>query len=169
MDTVLQSRSNTVVIGSGRPFCVIGERINPTGRKGFQAQLQAGDLSQLEIDVAEQVAGGADVLDVNVGDPLADEIELMRNAIGLVQTLTDLPLVIDSSIIERVEAASDQQEACFDVAHELARHAMAQPGVRGLHFISFRKDAGIAALCRRLGIPTHAERVEHGYGSPVPV
>jgi 5-methyltetrahydrofolate--homocysteine methyltransferase len=110
MDTVLQSRSKTVVIGSGRPFCVIGERINPTGRKGFQAQLQAGDLSQLEIDVAEQVAGGADVLDVNVGDPLADEIELMRNAIGLVQTLTDLPLVIDSSIIEALEAGLSAYE-----------------------------------------------------------
>ena len=107
MDTVLQSRSKTVVIGSDRPFCIIGERINPTGRKGFQAQLQAGDLSQLEVDVAEQVAGGADVLDVNVGDPLADEIELMRNAITLVQTLTDLPLVIDSSIIEALEAGLD--------------------------------------------------------------
>ena len=72
---------------------MIGERINPTGRKAFQAQLQAGDLSQLEIDVAEQVAGGADMLDVNVGDPLADEIELMRAAVPLVQGLTDLPLV----------------------------------------------------------------------------
>src|SRR5690242_7683122 len=104
MDTVLQSRSKTVVIGSDKPFCIIGERINPTGRKAFQAQLQAGDLSQIEIDVAEQVAGGADVLDVNVGDPLADEIELMRSAIPLVQSLTDLPLVIDSSVIEALEA-----------------------------------------------------------------
>jgi 5-methyltetrahydrofolate--homocysteine methyltransferase len=104
MDTVLQSRSKTVVIGSDKPFCVIGERINPTGRKAFQAQLQAGDLSQIEIDVAEQVAGGADVLDVNVGDPLADEVELMRSAIPLVQGLTDLPLVIDSSVIEALEA-----------------------------------------------------------------
>jgi 5-methyltetrahydrofolate--homocysteine methyltransferase len=104
MDTVLQSRSKTVVIGSDKPFCIIGERINPTGRKAFQAQLQAGDLQQLEIDVAQQVAGGADVLDVNVGDPLADEIELMRSAIPLVQGLTDLPLVIDSSVIEALEA-----------------------------------------------------------------
>jgi len=104
MDTVLQSRSKTVVIGSEEPFCIIGERINPTGRKAFQAQLQAGDLAQLETDVAEQVAGGADMLDVNVGDPLADEIELMRNAIPLVQGLTDLPLVIDSSVIEALEA-----------------------------------------------------------------
>jgi 5-methyltetrahydrofolate--homocysteine methyltransferase len=104
MDTVLQSRSKTVVIGSDKPFCIIGERINPTGRKAFQAQLQAGDLSQIEIDVSEQVAGGADVLDVNVGDPLADEVELMRSAIPLVQGLTDLPLVIDSSVIEALEA-----------------------------------------------------------------
>ena len=56
MDTVLESQSKTVVIGAGRPFCVIGERINPTGRKAFQAQLQAGDLSQIEIDVEEQLA-----------------------------------------------------------------------------------------------------------------
>jgi 5-methyltetrahydrofolate--homocysteine methyltransferase len=104
MNTVLQSRSKTVVIGSEEPFCIIGERINPTGRKAFQAQLQAGDLSQLEQDVAEQVAGGADMLDVNVGDPLADEVELMRSAIPLVQGLTDLPLVIDSSVIEALEA-----------------------------------------------------------------
>jgi len=104
MDTVLQSRSKTVVIASDKPFCIIGERINPTGRKAFQAQLQAGDLSQIEPDVAEQVAGGADMLDVNVGDPLADEVELMRTAIPLVQGLTDLPLVIDSSVIEALEA-----------------------------------------------------------------
>ncbi|HYX85637.1 MAG TPA: dihydropteroate synthase [Gaiellales bacterium] len=104
MDTVLQSRSRTVTIGAGRPFCIIGERINPTGRKAFQAQLQGGDLSQIEVDVAEQVAGGADVLDVNVGDPLADEVELMRRAVPMVQGLTDLPLVIDSSVIEALEA-----------------------------------------------------------------
>jgi 5-methyltetrahydrofolate--homocysteine methyltransferase len=104
MDTVIRSRSRTLVIGPEQPFCVIGERINPTSRKAFQAQLQVGDLSQLEIDVAEQVAGGADALDVNVGDPLADEIGLMRSAIGLVQELTDLPICIDSSIIEALEA-----------------------------------------------------------------
>src|SRR3989440_7593422 len=104
MQTTIESRSRTVVIGDGAPFCVIGERINPTGRKAFQAQLQAGDLSQLETDTAEQVAGGADMLDVNVGDPLADEIELMRKAVPLVQGLTELPLCIDSSVIEALEA-----------------------------------------------------------------
>jgi 5-methyltetrahydrofolate--homocysteine methyltransferase len=110
MDTVLQSRSRTVTIGAGRPFCVIGERINPTGRKAFQAQLQAGDLSQLDDDVAEQVAGGADMLDVNVGDPLADEVALMRAAVVRVQELTDLPLVIDSSVIEALEAGLEAYE-----------------------------------------------------------
>jgi 5-methyltetrahydrofolate--homocysteine methyltransferase len=104
METVLESQSNTVVIGSERPFCVIGERINPTGRKAFQAELQNGDLSRLEVDVAQQIAGGADMLDVNVGDPLADEVALMREAIPLVQSLTDVPLCIDSSVIEALEA-----------------------------------------------------------------
>jgi 5-methyltetrahydrofolate--homocysteine methyltransferase len=110
LETVLSSRSKTVVIGHERPFCIIGERINPTGRKGFQAQLQAGDLSQLQIDVSEQVAGGAHVLDVNVGDPLADEIGLMGRAIPMIQDLTDLPLCIDSSIIEALEAGLSAYE-----------------------------------------------------------
>jgi len=92
------------VIGPSRPFCMIGERINPTGRKAFQAQLQAGDLSQLHVDVAEQVTGGAHMLDVNVGDPLADEVELMRAGVRLVQELTDLPLCIDSSVIAALAA-----------------------------------------------------------------
>jgi 5-methyltetrahydrofolate--homocysteine methyltransferase len=103
VETVLESSSKTVVIGPERPFCVIGERINPTGRKKLQAELQNGDLSRLEVDVAQQVPL-ADMLDVNVGDPLADEVELMRQAIPLVQSLTDLPLVIDSSVIEALEA-----------------------------------------------------------------
>ena len=110
MDTVVRSRSKTVVIGPSRPFCVIGERINPTGRKAFQAQLQAGDVSQIEVDVAQQVDGGADMLDVNVGDPLADEIALMRQAIPLAQGLTDLPLCVDSSVIEALEAGLDAYE-----------------------------------------------------------
>jgi 5-methyltetrahydrofolate--homocysteine methyltransferase len=104
VDTLVQSPSRTVVIGPEQPFCVIGERINPTGRKAFQAQLQAGDLSQLEADVAQQVAGGADLLDVNVGDPLADEVDLMGKAVPMVQGLCELPLCIDSSGIEALEA-----------------------------------------------------------------
>ncbi len=104
METVLRSASRQVVIGPAQPFCVIGERINPTGRKLFQEQLRAGDLSRVEIDVAQQVAGGAMVLDVNMGAPLADEVELMVRAVKLVQSLTDLPLCIDSSVVEALEA-----------------------------------------------------------------
>jgi 5-methyltetrahydrofolate--homocysteine methyltransferase len=98
------------VIGPERPFTIVGERINPTGRKAFQAQLQAGDLSQIEVDVAEQVAGGADMLDVNVGDPMADEVGLMAKAVPLVQDLTELPLCIDSSVIEALEAGLSAYE-----------------------------------------------------------
>jgi 5-methyltetrahydrofolate--homocysteine methyltransferase len=110
VETVLRSRSRTVVIGPEQPFCIIGERINPTGRKTFQAQLQAGDLSQLEVDVPDQEAGGADMLDVNVGDPLADEAGLMGRAIPLIQGLTDLPLCIDSSVIEALAAGLEAYE-----------------------------------------------------------
>jgi 5-methyltetrahydrofolate--homocysteine methyltransferase len=102
--TVLSSATKTVRIGADQPFAIIGERINPTGRKIFQLQLRSGDLSRVEIDVKEQVAGGAMLLDVNMGAPLADEAALMRQAVTLIQSLTDLPLVIDSSIIEVLDA-----------------------------------------------------------------
>ena len=102
--TVLRSPTREVVIGDDQPFCIIGERINPTGRKIFQEQLRAGDLSRIVIDVAQQVAGGAMVLDVNMGVPLADEVDLMVQAVTLIQSLTDLPLCIDSSVIEALDA-----------------------------------------------------------------
>jgi 5-methyltetrahydrofolate--homocysteine methyltransferase len=93
-----------VIIGADRPFCIIGERINPTGRKVFQEELRRGDLSRIEVDVAQQVAGGAMVLDVNMGAPLADEVDLMDRAVRLIQSLTNLPLCIDSSVVEALEA-----------------------------------------------------------------
>ncbi|QIM20226.1 dihydropteroate synthase [Phycicoccus sp. HDW14] len=102
--TVLRSASKEVVIGADKPFCVIGERINPTGRPVLQAALREGDLSIIAKDVAAQVAGGADVLDINMGVPLTDEAELLVKAIQLVQSLTDLPVCIDSSVVEALEA-----------------------------------------------------------------
>ena len=102
--TVLRSVTREVVLAADRPFCIIGERINPTGRKAFQEQLRAGDLSAVERDVAAQVAGGADVLDINMGVPLTDEADLLERAILLVQSLTDLPVCIDSSVVEALEA-----------------------------------------------------------------
>ena len=104
MHTVLSSPNKTVTIGHDQPFCIIGERINPTGRKKFQEQLRAGDLTAIEKDVIAQVAGGADVLDVNMGVPLTDEPALLSKAITLIQTLTDTPICIDSSIIEALQA-----------------------------------------------------------------
>jgi 5-methyltetrahydrofolate--homocysteine methyltransferase len=103
-ETVLRSASKEVVIGHGHRFCIIGERINPTGRRIFQEQLRAGDLSAIERDVKAQVEGGADVLDINMGVPLTDEPELLAKAITMVQELTDLPICIDSSVVEALEA-----------------------------------------------------------------
>ena len=104
MHSILRSATKEVVIGHDVPFVIIGERINPTGRKKFQEQLRAGDLSQIEIDVQQQIEGGADVLDVNMGVPLTDEPDLLSRAIKLVQSKTDLPICIDSSVIEALEA-----------------------------------------------------------------
>ena len=104
MQTTISSASRTVTIGGDQPFCIIGERINPTGRKAFQEQLRAGDLSQVLVDVDEQIAGGAHVLDVNMGVPLADEPALLAQSIQLVQEKTDLPICIDSSVVEALEA-----------------------------------------------------------------
>src|SRR5437899_2687465 len=170
MDTVIRSRSRTLVIGSEQPFCVVGERINPTGRKAFQAQLQAGDLSQLETDVAEQAA--ADVLDVNVGDPLADEIELMREAIPLVQGLTDAPLCIDSSVIEALEAGlsvyegkalvnsvTGEDERLEAILPIVARHGAAVIGLANAEDIPMEPE-------RRLEVATKIVSVAGDFGIP---
>ncbi len=104
LETTIRSDTAEVVIGHRRRFCIIGERINPTGRRIFQEQLRAGDLSAIEKDVIAQVQGGADVLDVNMGVPLTDEPELLAKAITLVQKLTHHPICIDSSVVEALEA-----------------------------------------------------------------
>jgi 5-methyltetrahydrofolate--homocysteine methyltransferase len=104
MHTTLQSRSRTVVIGHDRPFCVIGERINPTGRKKFAEELRGGDLSTVAKDAVGQVDAGADMLDVNAGIPLVDESELLKSMLGAVAAAVDVPICIDSSVIEALEA-----------------------------------------------------------------
>jgi len=104
MHTVLRSRSKTVTIGSDKPFCIIGERINPTGRKTFAEALRAGDLSTVETDALAQVAAGADMLDVNAGIPLVDEAELLKQMLRKVQETVDVPICIDSSVVEALEA-----------------------------------------------------------------
>jgi 5-methyltetrahydrofolate--homocysteine methyltransferase len=104
MDTVLESRSSTVTIGPEQPFCIIGERINPTGRKVFAEELRNGDLSTVAADAIAQTEAGADMLDVNAGIPLVDEAELLQQMLRRVQDATDLPICIDSSVIEALEA-----------------------------------------------------------------
>ncbi|MEM8789955.1 MAG: methyltetrahydrofolate cobalamin methyltransferase [Pseudomonadota bacterium] len=114
--TTVESKTKTAVIGFDQPFCVIGERINPTGRKKLAAELEAGDFSTVERDALEQVACGATMLDVNAGvvynsnpDPNQTEPPLMRQMIELVQGLVDVPLCIDSSVPGALEAGL---EAC---------------------------------------------------------
>jgi 5-methyltetrahydrofolate--homocysteine methyltransferase len=102
--TVISSATKEVVIGFDRPFVIIGERINPTGRKLLAEEMKAGDFSRVERDVIAQVEAGAHMLDVNAGIPLADEPAILAKTIQLVQSLTDVPLSIDSSIVEALEA-----------------------------------------------------------------
>jgi 5-methyltetrahydrofolate--homocysteine methyltransferase len=103
-ETIISSATREVVIGFDRPFVVIGERINPTGRKLLAQEMKAGDFSRVEADALAQVAAGAQVLDVNAGIPLADEPAMLAQAVRLVQSLTDVPLSIDSSVLEALES-----------------------------------------------------------------
>jgi 5-methyltetrahydrofolate--homocysteine methyltransferase len=103
-DTVLSSATKEVVIGFERPFVVIGERINPTGRKKLAEEMAAGNFETVVADAIAQVEAGAQMLDVNAGIPLADEPAILAQAIELVQEVTDVPLSIDSSIVAALEA-----------------------------------------------------------------
>jgi len=102
--TTISSATKEVKIGFDQPFVIIGERINPTGRKILAEEMKAGDYSRVEADALAQVAAGAQMLDVNAGIPLADEPRILAEAIQLVQSITDAPISIDSSIIEALEA-----------------------------------------------------------------
>src|SRR5512135_3336363 len=104
METVLRSKNKTVIVGPGQPFVVIGERINPSGRKKLGAEMAAGDFSRVARDAQAQVAAGAHMLDLNAGVPIADEPELLVRAIRTVQETVDVPLCLDSSVVEALEA-----------------------------------------------------------------
>jgi len=105
VDTILRSRSREVVISIDRPFVVIGERINPTGRKVLAAEMKEGRMDRVRADAIAQAAAGAHMLDVNAGIPAADEPALLVAAIKAVSEVTDLPICIDSSVMEALEAA----------------------------------------------------------------
>ncbi len=105
METILESPGKRVVIGPGHPFVIVGERINPTGRKGLSEELKAGNLDRVREDALAQVAAGAPVLDVNAGVPGADEAALIVRMVELVTSVTDVPLSLDSSTDAALEAA----------------------------------------------------------------
>jgi 5-methyltetrahydrofolate--homocysteine methyltransferase len=159
MDTVLRSRSKTVTIGSDKPFCIIGERINPTGRKVFAQELRDGDLSTVEADALAQVAAGADMLDVNAGIPMVDEAELLAQMLRKVQDTVDVPICIDSSVIEALEAglaAYEGRALVNSVTAEDDRLEAVLPLVA-------KYDAAVIGLTNdETGIPTTAEeRLRH--------
>jgi 5-methyltetrahydrofolate--homocysteine methyltransferase len=103
-ETILSSLTKEVVLGFDRPFVIIGERINPTGRKQLAAEMAAGNFETVIADTIAQVEAGAQMLDVNAGIPLADEPGILAHTVQLVQSITDVPLSIDSSIVEALEA-----------------------------------------------------------------
>jgi len=174
MHTVLKSATKTVTIGHDQPFCIIGERINPTGRKKFQAQLRVDDLSQLAIDVEQQVRGGADVLDVNMGVPLTDEPALLGKAIKEIQSLTDLPICIDSSIIEALQVGLETyvgKALVNSVTGEEERMELILPLIKrhGAAIIALPNDAtGIpATAAERMVITEKIVRTVEKYGIPL--
>ena len=157
MHTVVLSASKTVTIGHDQPFCIIGERINPTGRKKFQELLRAGDLSTIAIDVESQIKGGADMLDVNMGVPLTDEPALLSKAIKMIQGITDIPICIDSSVIEALQAGLEAYEGkalVNSMTGEDDRMELILPLIK-------KHNAAIIALPNdEIGIPaTAAERI----------
>lgn len=104
MNTTLHSQTRTVIIGPEQPLVIIGERINPTGRKRLGAEMAAGDYRRVRTDAIDQVTAGAQMLDVNAGYPLGDEALMLATAIGEVQAVTDVPLCLDSSVVEALSA-----------------------------------------------------------------
>ena len=104
MDTVLTSPTKEVRIGPDHPFVIIGERINPTGRSKLAVEMAAGNFERVRSDAIAQAQAGAQVLDVNAGIPMADEPAIMAEAIRLVQSVTDLPISIDSSVVKALES-----------------------------------------------------------------
>ena len=173
MYTVLRGRSKTVTIGAGQPFCIIGERINPTGRKKLAEDLRGGDLSTVAADTRAQVEAGADMLDVNAGIPLVDEAELLQEMLRTVQAATDLPICIDSSVVEALEAGlgvyegkalvnsvTGEDDRLAEILPLVARHGAAVIGLAN-------DETGIPETPqRRLQIATKIVKAAGDHGIP---
>ncbi|MEB2288288.1 MAG: dihydropteroate synthase [Anaerolineae bacterium] len=154
MQTVLRGPSSEIIISPETPIVMIGERINPTGRKAFSAELQAGDLSRIPRDAQAQADAGATVLDVNVGAVSVDETALLPQAVRLVQDTVDLPVCIDSADPAALEAglkAARGRSLVNSVNGETAKLKAVLP-------IVAEYDAAVIALCMDDdGIPTTPE------------
>ncbi len=155
MDTVLSSETKEFVLSPDRPVCLIGERINPTGRKALAAELADGNLERVKSDALAQVAAGAAVLDVNAGIPMVDEPALLAEIVKLVQSLTDVPLSIDSSVAEALASGLEAYKGkalVNSVTGEEERMEAVFPLV---------KKHGAAVICLTMdddGIPDSAEK-----------
>jgi 5-methyltetrahydrofolate--homocysteine methyltransferase len=159
MDTVLRSRSKTVTIGAEQPFCIIGERINPTGRKAFAEELRGGDLSTVTADALAQIQAGANMLDVNAGIPLVDEPELLKAMLRTAQDAVDAPICIDSSVIEALEAGLSVYEGRALVNSVTAEDDRLE---EILPLVARHKAAVIGLANDETGIPeTPEERLKH--------
>jgi len=110
IQTTISSKTKTVIIGPGQPFTIIGERINPTGRKMLAAEMAVGNYERVERDALAQVEAGAQILDVNAGIPMIDEPAVLEEVVRLVQSITDVPLCIDSSIVEALQRGLEAYE-----------------------------------------------------------
>jgi methylenetetrahydrofolate reductase (NADPH) len=143
-------------------------------RRAAKKALAGARFLQLQLcyrtDLLERFMGAADETGVSEQIALIPSICILRSVRGMRFVATSVPGIdVPSEIVRRVEQAPDAEAECFEIAYELASHALAQPGVAGLHFISFRKDAGIAKLCTRLGIPPRVERESNGYSASLAV
>ena len=101
--TIISSKTKEIIIGPDQPFVIIGERINPTNRKLLAEEMKAGNLERVQQDAMSQINAGAQILDVNAGVPLADEPKILADSIKLIQSISDVPLCIDSSIVEALK------------------------------------------------------------------
>jgi methylenetetrahydrofolate reductase (NADPH) len=171
---------------SGRPIAnaphfLVGAVENPGApplefrvRRAAKKAAAGARFLQLQICYRTEVLGRfmRDARDSGLSERVAliPSICILRSVGGMRFVATKVPGIdVPSEFVTRVEQASDPEAECFEIAYELAAHALAQPGVAGLHFISFRKDAGIAKLCTRLGIPPRKERESNGYSAPLAV
>jgi methylenetetrahydrofolate reductase (NADPH) len=164
-----------------RPHFLVGAVENPGAppfefrvRRATKKALAGARFLQLQIcyrpELLERFMHAADESGLTERIALIPTICILRTVGGMRFVATRVPGIdVPAATVARVEEAHDVEEECFDIAYELAQHALSQPGVAGLHFISFRTDAGIAKLCTRLGIPPRMERETNGYSASVPV